>query len=137
MLSEITPGSGLAFEVNLAGEGDGTFWVEFLVFVKIAGGVTAGFVAISGGIGNACQIVGAALEKWGASYDPPLVPLQETGKWFQGVAWRLVAQPPASPAASYLRPGCFGKSKWLDLRTTRCKLCGFLADCKQLVKENG
>ena len=75
-------------------------------------------IGYAGGIGNACQTVGAALEKWGASYAPgPVVPLQETGKWLQEVAWRLVAQPPTNPTASHLRPGCYGKSKWLDLRT--------------------
>ena len=129
VLSEITKGSGITLELSYAGEGEGTFWVEFLAFL----GVVVGF---TGGIGNACQIAGAALEKWGALYEPPVVPLQDTGKWLQGIAWRLVAQPPTSPAVPQPRPGCFGKSRWLDLRTARCKPCGFLGDCKQLVKEN-
>jgi len=130
VLSDITHGSGLTVEVRLAGEGDGSFWVEFLAAVGVV-------VSFTGGIGNACQIVGAALQKWGASYTPePVVPLQQTGKWLQGVAYRLVAQPPTSPDASELRPGCHGKGKWLDLRTSRCKPCGFLANCKQVVKGN-
>jgi len=30
-----------------------------------------------------------------------------------------------------------GKSKWLDLRKSRSKPCGFVVGCKQLVKGSG
>ena len=127
LLSEIAKSSGLNIELRYAGEGEGTFWVEFLAVM----GVVVGF---ADGIGNACQMLGVALEKWRGRFDPPVIPLQETGNWFQGVAWRLVARPPQGPGAPHLRPGRFGKEEWLDVRTTRCQLCGFLGDCKQRVK---
>lgn len=126
-LAEIADGTGLAIEVTQFGEGDGSFWVEFMTIVAVVVGFT-------GGIGNACQILGSALERCGALCDPPLLPLRLSGKWLQGLAWRLVAQPPGNAIASHPRPGCYGKRKWFDARNGRCKPCGCLQECKDLIR---
>lgn len=111
------------FDVGHISDGDGTFWVEFGVAVL----AVSGFL---GGPANTLHILGSALDNWGAAYDPPVLPLQRTGRWLKGVAWRLTPQPGEDPR----RPGCFGVDRWLDRRTTRCKGCGFLAECVQRIE---
>ncbi|MCC6738937.1 MAG: helicase [Planctomycetia bacterium] len=109
----------LATEVVHLGDGEGSFWAEFAV-------VALGALTLSGGFANALHIVGTALE----SFAPRLT---TTGKWLQGCAWRLTPK----PGGEAPKPGCFGVRKWLDRRTTRCKLCGFLAECVQIVEPGG
>jgi very-short-patch-repair endonuclease len=114
-------------EVMHIGEGEGTFWVDFAVAL----------IAVNtffSGPANTLHALGLALEAWGAAYDPPILALQRTGKWLQGVAWRLTPQPFTASHQSERRPGCFGVKKWLDRRTGRCKPCGFLSDCVNIVE---
>lgn len=113
----------VGIDVTYLGDGDGTFWVEFGISLLAV-------TSFLGGPANTLHILGAAIETWGTACEPPFLRLQKTGKWLKGVAWRLTPQPGESP----MRPGCFGIKKWLDRRTTRCRGCGFLAACAQLIQ---
>jgi SNF2 family DNA or RNA helicase len=118
LLASLQPSDALRLNVTYLTDGDGSFWVDFGVTVL----AVTGFL---GGPANTLHVLGLALEKWGAAYDPPVLSLQATGKWFQEVAWRLTPQPNEEAK----RPGCFGVKRWLDRRTNRCKACCFLAEC--------
>ena len=117
-------------------------------------GVIGGLVTLGGGLAGAFQLVGVVLESWGNGYtvngqfkrDNALV---HTGKWFQGIAWRLTPQPaeptatrqPSAPTGAtsqpppgWPSPGCFGKPDWLILGSVRCAPCGLLDDCRRLAR---
>ncbi|HVU09080.1 MAG TPA: helicase-related protein [Verrucomicrobiae bacterium] len=109
-------------EVRCVAQGEGTFWEDLAIVV--------GVVAASGPI---LHLLGLGLEKWGRGYEPsPVLPLVKTGKWLQGVAWRLTPQP-GNPDSEKL-PMCFGIKRWLDRRTKRCKTCQVLSQCVQKIE---
>ena len=115
-------GKDAQIEVKCVAEGEGTFWVDFAVCF----GVVAA-------LGPTLHLLGLGLEKWGAGYEPsPVLPLVKTGKWLQGVAWRLTPQPGNSNAEKL--PMCFGLKRWLDRRTKRCTTCQVLSQCVQKIE---
>jgi superfamily II DNA/RNA helicase len=115
-------GGAEAPEVKCVANGEGTFWADFIIYL-----------GVSASLAPTLHLLGLGLEKWGAGYEPePVLPLVKTGKWLQGVAWRLTPKPGTSIAAK--RPGCFGSKKWLDRRTKRCRDCGHLQECVQKIE---
>ncbi len=115
---------GVVLEVRHIGDGEGSYWAEFVVIASIVFGV-------SGGLPNLLHMVGGLLDNWGGAYSPePDLHMQRAGKWLKGVAWRLTPQ----TTGDTRKPGCFGMRKWLDRRTVRCRDCGFLADCVNVIQ---
>lgn len=117
IFSRILQSDEMRVDVTYAADGDGSFWVEFGAAVMMT-------IGVCGGLANTLHILGKGLESI------PVSSLRKTGKWFQGVAWRLTPQ----PGTVMPKPGCFGDKKWLDRRTTRCRDCGFLTACVQQIK---
>lgn len=111
-------------EVKCVASGDGTFWVDFAILV----GVLAR-------LAPTLNLLGLGLEWWGSGYEPkPILVLVKSGKWLQGVAWRVTPHP-GSPLGRK-RPRCFGMKEWLDRRTKRCRLCGFRSKCTKRIGRN-
>lgn len=118
---DVTAQHGIRVEILADESGEGTFWQDYSIIVL-------GLLTLTGGLGNALQIVGEALESAG-NIDPRLKPHMSTaGQWFKGAAWRVTPKPPPS-ADPPKRPGCFGDRKWLDRRTKRCRQCDFQNEC--------
>jgi superfamily II DNA/RNA helicase len=118
LFADFVPDREVQIEVKCVAQGEGTFWGDFAVFI---GAIAATPTTL--------HILGVCLGKWGAAYDPPALPLVKTGKWLQGVAWRLNPQQ-GNPEKL---PMCFGLKQWLDRRTKRCKTCHVLPKCVQKI----
>jgi superfamily II DNA or RNA helicase len=121
LLNALTADEKFQIEIVDEGSGEGSYWQDYAVYVT-------GFLAFSGGLVNALQILGESLERAG-DIAVQLGPyMSRTGQWLKGVAWRLTPKP-FSPIEPPKLPGCFGDGEWLDRRTRRCKHCGFLPEC--------
>jgi hypothetical protein len=121
VLRDLTKGEKFHIEIVNEGSGEGSFWQEYVLYVS-------GFIAFSGGIGNALHILGEALELTGDITERLGQCMSSSGQWLNGVAWRLTTNA-ISQAKPFKRPGCFGDRKWLDRRTKRCRQCDFLTEC--------
>ena len=121
MFKQVTAGEKFKIEIVNEGSGEGTFWQDCVLYLT-------GFLALSGGLGNAMQIVGKTLELAGDLTGCLSQHMSKAGKWLEGVAWRVTPQA-TTLAAPIKHPGCFGERKWLDRRTKRCKQCDFLPEC--------
>jgi len=126
--------NGIHIEVVHAGDWEGSLLVEIAGVVVAAVGVIAG-------IGPTLYILGLMAEQFTReiqalhdSVDTGFRQLEylgaQTAAWLKWVACRVTPQPEQDTR----RPGCFGISDQLDLRTKRCRDCGFQQECIAIIE---
>lgn len=115
---------GVRVEVRYHGDGTSSYWVEFTtVVVSTLTAAPTLLHLIGQAFGSAAQFTLNLSAR-----------LSLTGEWFNTAAWRLSPQDPNG--SEVRRPGCFGDREQQDRRTKRCRDCGFLGECTELIQTN-
>jgi len=125
-LGSLSLPAGATLRISAAGVLRGSLILEFVVTVA---GVASAAPILAVQLGRLLDASGQSLARFAAT-------LSQSGLWFQGFAARLLPTGAQQPE-DVRRPGCFGRSEFLDGRTRRCRPCGFRADCESIVRESG